>query len=542
MRLDQHFAKESKNRRVGAGTRPGYHRRPVRASPGHASLCLAALLLGCDPGGAAGIGWFVRPGRGVDTSRVASVEARILQGGCSGPTIYIGSATLAPGARIRRPEALDPGVYGFEASYGDAACQWFARGCVTRTLPDDSGEDVIVVVEEIPPEAACPPERCGGGACDADAGPGGGADAGRPRDAGPPPPTCETAFTDVSAGGTHACALATGGAVYCFGGNARGQLGLGDTAARATPTLVEGGVRAVSAGWDHTLVIRADRTLAGWGGNGGGQLGQDPRVAGQMMYSSALVVDADPPGFDVASAGRDVSCVVTSAAGADMTQLLACGGLNDNGQLGIDRTETGTFALFVVQSSERWKHVTSGGQTGCGIRVSGQLHCWGRADAQLGLGRTDGAAVRAPLQVGTASDWARVEVSGTHACGLRDDGSLHCWGQNADGQLGLGDTAPRTRPERVGADTDWEEVDVGDGHTCARKRDGSLHCWGSNARGELGRAGGGATVPERVGAAAGWTAVSTGGDHTCGVRGGALLCWGAFDGAAGAPTPTALCP
>jgi alpha-tubulin suppressor-like RCC1 family protein len=42
----------------------------------------------------------------------------------------------------------------------------------------------------------------------------------------------------VAAGVTHACALATGGSLWCWGDNSAGQLGIGSNDLREIPTRV----------------------------------------------------------------------------------------------------------------------------------------------------------------------------------------------------------------------------------------------------------------------------------------------------------------
>ena len=87
-------------------------------------------------------------------------------------------------------------------------------------------------------------------------------------------------------------------------------------------------------------------------------------------------------------------------------------------------------------------------------------------------------------------------AGGAHTCARFDDGSVKCWGANTFGQLGLGDTQSRgDGPGEMGATL--PAVDLGPGrtalqvtagfqHTCARLDDGSVKCWGANALGQLG--------------------------------------------------------
>jgi alpha-tubulin suppressor-like RCC1 family protein len=52
--------------------------------------------------------------------------------------------------------------------------------------------------------------------------------------------TGDLRFASLSAGGAHACGIATDGRAWCWGANVAGQLGNGTKAARATPVRVLG--------------------------------------------------------------------------------------------------------------------------------------------------------------------------------------------------------------------------------------------------------------------------------------------------------------
>jgi len=85
--------------------------------------------------------------------------------------------------------------------------------------------------------------------------------------------------------------------------------------------------------------------------------------------------------------------------------------------------------------------------------------------------------------------------SATHTCVLLDDGSVKCFGWNAFGQLGAGDTTTRgTSPADVPAllppvdlgPVAAKALSAGGDHNCVILVDGSVKCWGSNKFGQLG--------------------------------------------------------
>eukprot|EP00092_Neocalanus_flemingeri_P033110 GFUD01036005.1.p1 GENE.GFUD01036005.1~~GFUD01036005.1.p1 ORF type:complete len:1046 (+),score=311.60 GFUD01036005.1:157-3294(+) len=84
--------------------------------------------------------------------------------------------------------------------------------------------------------------------------------------------------TAVAAGLYHSAALTAGGQLYTWGANAKGQLGLGrDTDMVFSPTLVESlasvPLAGVACGGNHTLVVTRSGAVFAWGSNNHGQLG-----------------------------------------------------------------------------------------------------------------------------------------------------------------------------------------------------------------------------------------------------------------------------
>lgn len=82
---------------------------------------------------------------------------------------------------------------------------------------------------------------------------------------------------DLSLGGAHACALQSGGTLYCWGDNEYGQLGDGTLFERSIPVKVSmPGNRTpvdVEAGYHHTCVRFQSGEVGCWGRNKEGQIG-----------------------------------------------------------------------------------------------------------------------------------------------------------------------------------------------------------------------------------------------------------------------------
>jgi alpha-tubulin suppressor-like RCC1 family protein len=119
-----------------------------------------------------------------------------------------------------------------------------------------------------------------------------------------------------------------------------------------------------------------------------------------------------------------------------------------------------------------------------------------------------------------------------HACAVKSEGTLWCWGANGFGQLGDGTTDDRPSPVAVTAlGSDVVQAATGYDFTCAVKRDGTLWCWGANDSGELGAGDSpaSAALPIQVSAlGSGVAEVAAGGEHACARKlDGTLWCWGA---------------
>ena len=80
-----------------------------------------------------------------------------------------------------------------------------------------------------------------------------------------------------------------------------------------------------------------------------------------------------------------------------------------------------------------------------------------------------------------------LSVGNTHSCAILPAGTAQCWGWDRDGALGNGaPTADQPAPTYVLDLTDLIAITAGTVSSCAITSDARVHCWGRDAEGQLG--------------------------------------------------------
>lgn len=140
-----------------------------------------------------------------------------------------------------------------------------------------------------------------------------------------------------------------------------------------------------------------------------------------------------------------------------------------------------------------------------------------------------------PLRVtvpGTA--WTAVSGGGSHSLGLAQDGSVYAWGDNSFGQLGTGSTTGSTVPVRVDVPLPdgvrVTDVEAGLDFSMALASDGTVWTWGDNWNGQLGLGTfrDGRTTPQQVPDLAGVRSIAAGAQFAVVAVGwDAVVTWGA---------------
>jgi alpha-tubulin suppressor-like RCC1 family protein len=277
----------------------------------------------------------------------------------------------------------------------------------------------------------------------------------------PHAPGCPLELEKLALGSTHTCGLFTNGSVKCWGYGGRGRLGYGneqnlgdDEPLSAIPALEVSSdpgvtVRALAAGSEHTCAVLGDGTVKCWGWNYYGQLGygHTRNIGDDELPASAPAIALSEPAVDIA-AGNAHTCAILESG------RVQCWGNNDHGQLGYGHTQR--------------------------------------------IGDDEPASTVGPvsLQKDASPQIKKLVLGYAHTCALSTGDWVKCWGANAHGQLGYGNTVTigdDELPSAVGASLVTQAVNVrvqdvaaGAFFTCAKLSLYTVRCWGLGDFGVLG--------------------------------------------------------
>jgi alpha-tubulin suppressor-like RCC1 family protein len=283
----------------------------------------------------------------------------------------------------------------------------------------------------------------------------------------------------------------TNGALYSWGNNTYGELGLGDNTARSSPvqisfynsffTLVEI-FWDMSCGNNHTLMIDTDLGNSGYlystGFNGNGELG----LGDTSNRNVPNQIGSDNTWIKV-SAGSNHSIAKKSDGS------IWSWGFNGHGELGHNDTTTRSSPVQIGAGTD-WAEISAGCYFTLATKTNGSLWAWGdNADGNLGNGAN--ADIRSPIQIGTLTNWSKVSAcigpqGYAHSLAVKTDGTLWAWGRNDFGQLGDGTTTNKNSPIQIGTGSNWADVAGGHVFSLALKNDGTVWAWGRNESGQFG--------------------------------------------------------
>ena len=291
-------------------------------------------------------------------------------------------------------------------------------------------------------------------------------------------------WESVSVGGFHSLAVKTDGTLWATGLNVYGQLGDGSLDENLNFIQIgsDSDWASVYAGGFHSLAKKDDGSLWVWGLNQDGQLG----LGDHVNRRDPIEIGVSDLDWDQVSAG-----VFHTMATKVLGTLWGWGDNNFN-QLGLPEAQTGSgsspFAVPTqVGADHDWAEISSGLFHSLAVRDDGTLWVWGNnGSSQLGDGDSGRGSIDNPTQIGVATIWSKVAAGLFHSLALQTGGSIWAAGSNEYGQIGQGSDPYEDLFLQVGVDVDWDTLLVGRNHNVVRKSTGAYHAWGYNFYGQVG--------------------------------------------------------
>lgn len=188
-----------------------------------------------------------------------------------------------------------------------------------------------------------------------------------------------------------------------------------------------------------------------------------------------------PEGFEL---GASQMCIdVDECASAGCDPLVACDNTPGGFRCGsCPQTHWGS-GLTSAGCIARVSQAAAGSYHTCALLPNGSIKCWGNnLQGELGLGDRTSRGARvgdlgdalAPVDLGTGLGALTLTAGEAHSCALLEGGRLKCWGANDEGQLGLGDRMPRgDDPDELG--DALPAVELGSGMLPVALASGSHH-------------------------------------------------------------------
>lgn len=310
----------------------------------------------------------------------------------------------------------------------------------------------------------------------------------------------------VQAGNAFACAIVgSTKQVWCWGDNSSGQLGDGTTTNRNKAVQVKKmigntsltNVTNLAVGTSHACAVTSAGAVFCWGSNSSGQLGDSTTTAAnkavQVRNGSGTLANAR-----MVSAGENMSCAVVES-----NRYVKCWGHNRYGQLG-NGTNTNSLRPVSVYDAGTGlvngvKMISSGNQHTCVVDANNDVSCWGyNAYGQIGDGTTTHRSLAQPAQFavgGVVTGTATIIDAGfdSSCAAVRFLSSttwqMFCWGRNDSGQLSDTSTTNRTSAVPLhtisGTSQSISFAAPGYNHICVSEAT-LTYCAGTNEYGQIG--------------------------------------------------------
>ena len=259
-------------------------------------------------------------------------------------------------------------------------------------------------------------------------------------------------------------------------------------------------ITRIVSGAGHTCALFNEGNIRCWGGNRYGQLGYNHTntIGDDETPLSQGDVELGGEAIDI-SLGGEFTCALLK------TNKVKCWGYNRFAQLGLGSSGLHTNILeppdetINFGTSIKIIDIESGYRHSCALFETGRAKCWGQNhDGELGLGHSNDIGDDEQLDnidfIKFDKKIISLSLGGSHSCALLDNNEIKCWGWNPSGQLGLGhrqrvgDSQLSLPSSFLSVSLGGQAIGIGTGEdfNCAILNNGQAKCWGENRYGQLG--------------------------------------------------------
>ncbi|KAG2465529.1 HERC3 ligase, partial [Polypterus senegalus] len=274
--------------------------------------------------------------------------------------------------------------------------------------------------------------------------------------------------------------------MLCWGNAGSGQLGLeGAESDVLQPQCCQAFhgriIKEVACGFDHSIFLLNDGGVYTCGSNVLGQLGHN-----KEGNKPCLVEALNAQKITEISCGQ-AHCLALNEKG----QVFSWGS-GRYGQLGLGTEEEVVRVPRLIKKlcEHRITQAACGSQHCIVLSKDGQLFAWGQnTNGQLGLGKGESNKISPqPLRSLAGVPLAQISAGGGHSFAVSLSGAVFGWGRNGAGQLGLNDKQDRAFPCHIKSLRNQKVVYIscGEDHTAALTKDGGLFTFGAGSHGQLG--------------------------------------------------------
>ena len=279
-----------------------------------------------------------------------------------------------------------------------------------------------------------------------------------------------TGYKQLSTNCNNPCfgAVMDTGALYTWGINTNGELGLGDTANRSVPTQVGTAIdwQQVDFGQTSGYFLKQSGILWASGRGLNGELGNG---AASNFNSPVQVVGSN---YAQVQGTYQAACAIKTDG------TLWSWGANARGECAQPFPTANISSPLQVGTDTSWKQLAGGSQFFIALKTNGTIWGWGNG-GNYALGNNLITDQYSPIQIGSATNWVYVAAGNSRGFAINSLGELWGWGANIGGELGIGNNNIQTIPIKVGTDTNWTKVVTGTNNSAGLKSDNTVWTWGS---------------------------------------------------------------